>query len=233
MDVSAFGVSPEFAAAFVQVVLIDLTLAGDNAVVIGLAAAGVPREKRGTAIAVGILAATVLRIIFALLTTTLLSIVGLLLAGGVLLLWVSWKMWRELARPQHMDRGADVLEGERPSGAAPAPKTLRAAIVQIVIADISMSLDNVLAVAGAAHEHPSVLIFGLALSIMLMGFAATFIARLLERHRWIAYVGLAIIFIVAVEMIWRGGTEVWTKSGAEITENGLEFDNSRDSPPGH
>lgn len=221
MDFTAFGVSPEFAAAFLQVVLIDLTLAGDNAVVIGLAAAGVPRAQRGKAIAVGILAATILRIVFALLTTTLLSIVGLLLAGGVLLLWVCWKMWRELARPQHMDRGADVLEGERPSGDAPAPKTLRAAIVQIVIADISMSLDNVLAVAGAAHEHPTVLIFGLALSIALMGFAATFIARLLERHRWIAYVGLAIIFIVAIEMIWRGGRDVWRASGAEITANGV------------
>lgn len=223
MDLSTLGVSPEFAAAFFQVVLIDLTLAGDNAVVIGLAAAGVPREKRGIAIAVGILAATVLRIVFALLTTTLLSIVGLLLAGGILLLWVCWKMWRELARPQHMDRGADVLEGEKPSGAAPTQKTLRAAIFQIVIADISMSLDNVLAVAGAAHEHPSVLVFGLALSVMLMGFAATFIARLLERHRWIAYIGLAIILFVAVEMIWRGGQEIWDVSGAEITENGVEF----------
>ncbi len=142
-------------------------------------------------------------------------------------------MWRELARPQHMDRGADVLEGERPSGATPAPKTLRAAIFQIVIADISMSLDNVLAVAGAAHDHPTVLIFGLALSIMLMGFAATFIARLLERHRWIAYVGLAIIFIVAVEMIWRGGAEVWGASGAEITENGLAFGETPETAPAH
>ncbi|OFW99002.1 MAG: hypothetical protein A3E78_00695 [Alphaproteobacteria bacterium RIFCSPHIGHO2_12_FULL_63_12] len=223
MDFTAFGVSPEFAAAFLQVVMIDLTLAGDNAVVIGLAAAGLPREQRGKAIAIGILAATVLRIIFALLTTTLLSIVGLLLAGGVLLLWVCWKMWRELARPQHMDRGADVLEGEPPSGAPPAPKTLRAAISQIVVADISMSLDNVLAVAGAAHEHPTVLVFGLALSIALMGFAATFIARLLERHRWIAYVGLAIILFVAIEMIWRGGAEVLAASGAEITLWGIDL----------
>ena len=233
MDFSALGVSPEFATAFGQVVMIDLTLAGDNAVVIGLAAAGVPREKRGIAIAFGILAATVLRIVFALLTTTLLSIVGLLLAGGILLLWVSWKMWRELARPQHSDRGADVLEGERPSGPEPSPKTLRAAIVQIVIADISMSLDNVLAVAGAAHEHPSVLVFGLALSIMLMGFAATFIARLLERHRWIAFAGLAIILFVAVEMIWRGGNEVWNASGAEITESGVEFGAPREAAPSH
>lgn len=223
MDLSVFGLSPDFAAAFVQVVLIDLTLAGDNAVVIGLAAAGVAREKRATAIAVGILAATVLRIIFALLTTTLLSIVGLLLAGGILLLWVCWKMWRELRTPHSDDRGTDVMEGHAPSGGPAKPKSLSAAIVQIVLADISMSLDNVLAVAGAAHDHPSVLVFGLALSIMLMGFAATFIARLLERHRWIAYIGLAIIFVVAVEMIWRGGHEVWSASGAEITENGIEF----------
>lgn len=231
MDFPTFGVSPDFAAVFLQVVLIDLTLAGDNAVVIGLAAAGVPREKRGTAIAVGILAATVLRIIFALLTTTLLSIVGLLLAGGVLLLWVSWKMWRELTRPQHADRGADVLEGHSPSGAPVREKTLSAAIMQIVIADISMSLDNVLAVAGAAHDHPIVLVFGLALSIVLMGFAATFIARLLERHRWIAFAGLAIILFVALEMIWRGGAEVWDASGAEITVNGLEFSDTGGASP--
>lgn len=223
MDFSAFGVSQESVSAFFQVVMIDLTLAGDNAVVIGLAAAGVPKEKRGTAIAVGILAATALRILFALLTSTLLAIVGLLFAGGILLLWVCWKMWRELARPGHADRGADVLEGETPSGGPAAPKKLSSAITQIVIADISMSLDNVLAVAGAAHEHPTVLVFGLALSIMLMGFAATFIARLLERRRWIAYVGLAIILFVAVEMIWRGGQEVWDASGAEITESGIEF----------
>jgi YjbE family integral membrane protein len=223
MDLSAWGITQESATAFLQVVLIDLTLAGDNAVVIGLAAAGVAKEKRGVAIAVGILAATVLRIVFALLTTTLLQIVGLLLAGGILLLWVCWKMWRELARPGSDDRGTDVMEGEPPSGAAPKPKSLRAAITQIVIADISMSLDNVLAVAGAAHEHPSVLVFGLALSIALMGFAATFIARLLERHRWIAYVGLAVILFVSLEMIWRGGLEVWEASGAEITADGIEF----------
>jgi YjbE family integral membrane protein len=217
----SFG--PEFLAAFFQVVLIDLTLAGDNAVVIGLAAAGLPREQRGRAILVGILAATVLRIIFALLTTTLLEIVGLLLAGGVLLLWVAWKMWRELQTPQHADRGADVLEGEPPSGGEAKPKSLRTAITQIIIADVSMSLDNVLAVAGAAHEHPVVLVFGLALSIGLMGFAATFIARLLERHRWIAFVGLAIILFVALRMIWHGGAEIWEASGAELTPAGVEF----------
>jgi YjbE family integral membrane protein len=231
MDLSAWGVTQESFAAFLQVVMIDLTLAGDNAVVIGLAAAGVPKAQRGKAIAVGILAATVLRIVFALLTTTLLSIVGLLLAGGILLLWVCWKMWRELRRPDSADRGTDVMEGHAPSGGPAEPKSFKAAITQIIVADVSMSLDNVLAVAGAAHEHPSVLVFGLALSIALMGFAATFIARLLERHRWIAYVGLAIILFVAAEMIWRGGHEVWNASGAEITENGLEFGEPREAPP--
>ena len=227
MDFSAFGVSPEFAAAFFQVVLIDLTLAGDNAVVIGLAAAGLPREKRGVAIAVGILAATVLRIIFALLTTTLLSIVGLLLAGGILLLWVAWKMWRELRHPH----AASVAGAQSAADGAIAPKKLSTAITQIVVADISMSLDNVLAVAGAAHEHPTVLVFGLALSIALMGFAATFIARLLEKHRWIAFVGLAVILFVAAEMIWRGGHEVWNASGATITSEGVEFGPPREPPP--
>jgi YjbE family integral membrane protein len=204
----------EFTSAFFQVVMIDLALAGDNAVVIGLAAAGVAKEKRGVAIAVGIMAATALRIIFALMTTTLLQIVGLLLAGGILLLWVCWKMWRELAAPQHTDRGADVLEGEPPTGGAPPRKKLSAAISQIVVADISMSLDNVLAVAGAAREHPSVLIFGLTLSIAMMGFAAALIARLLQKHRWIAFVGLAIIFIVACQMIWHGAGEVLAASAA-------------------
>jgi YjbE family integral membrane protein len=142
-------------------------------------------------------------------------------------------MWRELAKPGHTDRGADVLEGETPSGGPAAPKKLSAAITQIVIADISMSLDNVLAVAGAAHEHPSVLIFGLALSIALMGFAATFIARLLERHHWIAYLGLAVILFVSIEMIWRGGREIWVASGAEITGNGIEFGEPREPERSH
>jgi YjbE family integral membrane protein len=132
-------------------------------------------------------------------------------------------MWRELQTPQHADRGADVLEGEPPSGGEAKPKSLRAAITQIIIADVSMSLDNVLAVAGAAHEHPVVLVFGLALSIGLMGFAATFIARLLERHHWIAFVGLAIILFVALRMIWHGGAEIWEASGAELTPAGVEF----------
>jgi YjbE family integral membrane protein len=200
--------------AFAQVIMIDLVLAGDNAIVIGLAAAGLPKEQRNKAILIGIIAATVLRIIFAGLTTQLLQIVGLLLAGGILLLWVCWKMWREL-RTSHAEEHAaeEALEGHdlnqdgTIAGGAPR-KTFAQAAWQIVIADVSMSLDNVLAVAGAAREHPWVLVFGLALSIALMGIAAAFIARLLQKHRWIAYVGLAVILYVAVEMVYRGAMEV-------------------------
>jgi YjbE family integral membrane protein len=200
--------------ALMQVIMIDLVLAGDNAIVIGLAAAGLPKEQRTKAILVGIFAATVLRIFFALVTTQLLAIVGLLLAGGVLLLWVCWKMWRELRAGQADDDRADeALSGQdlnadgTIAGGGPA-KTFKQAAWQIVIADVSMSLDNVLAVAGAAREHPTVLIIGLVLSIALMGLAASFIARLLHKHRWIAYVGLAIILYVALDMIWRGWHEV-------------------------
>lgn len=192
-------------AALIQVIMIDLVLAGDNAVVIGLAAAGLPPERRSRAILVGIIVATVLRIVFASIAVELLEIVGLLLAGGILLLWVCWKMWRELLSPDHKATEAALSAGE--SGAP--RKTFAQAAWQIVIADISMSLDNVLAVAGAARDHPAALIFGLVLSIVLMGVAATFIARLLNRHRWIAYVGLAIILYVSFDMIWRGALEVW------------------------
>ncbi|MFC7399332.1 TerC family protein [Chelatococcus sp. GCM10030263] len=205
----------EALTAFLQVIMIDLVLAGDNAIVIGLAAAGLPKAQRAKAILIGIIAATVLRIIFAALTTQLLQIVGLLLAGGILLLWVCWKMWRELRTShQHEQAAAEALakadlnaDGTIATGAP--RKTFAQAAWQIVIADVSMSLDNVLAVAGAAREHPVVLIFGLALSIALMGIAASFIARLLQRHRWIAYVGLVIILYVSLEMIYRGTVEVW------------------------
>jgi YjbE family integral membrane protein len=198
-------------SALLQVIMIDLVLAGDNAIVIGLAAAGLPKEMRAKAILIGVIAATVLRILFAGITTQLLAMVGLLLAGGVLLLWVCWKMWRELrAGHEHEQHdaeevlaGHDVAEGGRPR------KTFAQAAWQIVVADVTMSLDNVLAVAGAAREHPWVLVFGLALSIALMGLAATFIARLLQKHKWIAYVGLAVILYVALEMVWRGAHEVW------------------------
>ncbi|WLR92020.1 TerC family protein [Shinella zoogloeoides] len=188
--------------ALLQVIAIDLVLAGDNAVVIGLAAAGLAPEQRKKAILVGIVAATVLRIIFATVAVHLLAIIGLLLAGGLLLLWVCWKMWRELRSGGH----EESLDGSSAEGAP--KKTFFQAATQIVVADISMSLDNVLAVAGAAREHPSVLIIGLALSIALMGIAANFIANLLNRHRWIAYVGLAIILYVSLDMIYRGTLEV-------------------------
>lgn len=184
-----------------QVLLIDLVLAGDNAVVVGLAAAGLPSDQRRKAIFFGIAAATVLRIFFALITTQLLAIVGLLFAGGVLLLWVCWKMFREL---QHGgDHDATVVTGE----AAPR-KTLGQAMIQIVLADVSMSLDNVLAVAGAARDHLWVLVIGLGFSVVLMGVAATFIARILQKHRWIAWVGLLLILYIAGKMMWDGAPEL-------------------------
>jgi YjbE family integral membrane protein len=198
--------------ALLQVVLIDLVLAGDNAIVIGLAAAGLPQAQRGKAILIGIVAATMLRILFAGLATQILQIVGLLLAGGILLLWVCWKMWRELraspAQPMEAKETAGAAAGTNVEGKP--RKTLVQATWQIIVADVSMSLDNVLAVAGAAREHPMVMIFGLALSIAMMGVAASFIARLLQNHRWIAYVGLAVILYVAVEMIFRGTLDIMT-----------------------
>ena len=207
--------TPEGFTALLQVIGIDLVLAGDNAVVIGLAAAGLPKEQRNKAILIGIIAATVLRIGFAAVTTQLLAIVGLLLAGGILLLWVCWKMWRELRSGHEAEEhaaqealaDADLNADGTVASGAPR-KTFAQAAWQIVVADVSMSLDNVLAVAGAARDHPTVLIIGLVLSIALMGLAASFIARLLSKHRWIAYVGLAIILYVAGDMILRGWAEV-------------------------
>ena len=206
--------SAEAFSAFLQVIFIDLVLAGDNAIVIGLAASGLPREQRNRAILVGIIAATVLRILFASITTWLLAIVGLLVAGGLLLLWVCWKMWRELRATAHeAHTGQEALAGADLDGsggiAEGAPrKTFAQAAWQIVIADVSMSLDNVLAVAGAAREHPWIMAAGLILSIALMGFAASFIARLLDRYRWLAWAGLVVIVYVALSMIWEGGWEI-------------------------
>jgi YjbE family integral membrane protein len=206
--------SPEAMTALLQVIMIDLVLAGDNAIVIGLAAAGLPKEQRRNAIVIGIVAAAVLRIGFAAATTQLLQIVGLLLAGGILLLWVCWKMWRELRQNHAQETQAiealsesDVDFDGIVAGKA-SRKTLAQATWQIIIADVSMSLDNVLAVAGAAREHPNVLIFGLVLSVALMGIAANFIANLLQKHRWIAYVGLVVILYVAGDMIYRGTVEL-------------------------
>jgi YjbE family integral membrane protein len=200
---------PAALIAFAKVVMIDLVLAGDNAIVIGMAAAGLPKDQRAKAILVGIAAATVLRIIFATVAVQLLQLIGLVLVGGILLLWVCWKMWREL-RQGHQAEATISGEDFNTDGAigGPTRKTFTQAAWQILIADISMSLDNVLAVAGAAREHPIVLIFGLILSIALMGLAASFIAKLLNKNRWIAYVGLAIILYVACDMIYRGSMEV-------------------------
>ncbi|MEM7253160.1 MAG: TerC family protein [Pseudomonadota bacterium] len=187
--------------ALVQVIMVDIIFAGDNAVVVGLAAAGLPPDQRRKAILWGIAAAAILRIVFAVLTVQLLSILGLLLVGGLLLLWVCWKLWREL--PMTLPEDDDA------SGTPVQPKSMRQALIQIIIADVSMSLDNVLAVAGVARDHAWVLVFGLALSVAFMGLAASYIARLLERHRWIGYAGLALIFYVACVMIYEGATEIY------------------------
>ena len=196
--------------ALLQVILIDLVLAGDNAIVIGLAAAGLPEAQRGKAILIGIVAATMLRILFAGLTAQILQVVGLLFAGGILLLWVCWKMWRELrassAEPIKAMQAVGAVAGTNPDGKP--RKTLVQATSQIIVADVSMSLDNVLAVAGAAREHPVVLIFGLILSVAMMGAAASFISRLLQNHRWIAYAGLIVILYVAVDMTYRGSLDI-------------------------
>ncbi|NMA99084.1 MAG: YjbE family putative metal transport protein [Phyllobacteriaceae bacterium] len=206
-----FGIDPSFLSSLFQVILIDLVLAGDNAVVIGLAAAGLPADLRRRAILIGIIAATVMRIGFALLTTQLLSLGGgLLIAGGVLLLYVCWKMYRELtvSHEEEADANEALADADHDgdgtvAGKAPK-KTLRQAVIQIIIADVSMSLDNVLAVAGAAQHHFEALIFGLALSVVLMGVAATYIARLLHRYRWIAWFGLVMILFVAIRMTLEG-----------------------------
>ncbi|WP_417231498.1 TerC family protein [Brevundimonas sp.] len=214
--------SPELAsqlAALGQVMMIDLVLAGDNAIAVGLAAAALPVEQRRKAILIGLAAAVVLRIGFALITVQLLAIIGLLLAGGILLLWVCWKMWRELREQATHDQAEASGEMEAAlsvhHGGGPTPeamglkrKTFGAALVQIMIADVTMSLDNVLAVAGAAHAHPWIMVFGLVLSIALMGLAASYIARMLNRYRWIGYFGLVIVLYVALHMIWDGSRSI-------------------------
>ncbi len=194
---SSAAIGAEF-VALVQVLIIDLVLAGDNAIVVGLAVNGLPPEQRRRAIFLGVGVATGLRIVFALVTLQLLAIIGLIFAGGLLLLWVCWRMYRELRRSPGQHGGADA-----------APKTLRAAMMQIVLADLSMSLDNVLAVAGAAREHPWVLVLGLAISVVLMGAAASLVARLLDRYRWLAWLGLAIVLYIAVKMIWDGSHDIF------------------------
>lgn len=194
-------ISVDELSALLQVIFVDLVLAGDNAIVVGMAVAGLPAAVRPKIIFFGIVAATVMRVMFALVTVQLFQIVGLVLAGGLLLLWVSWRLWREIE--EQRKRRKRAVSGED-AEAPPARKTVRQAVVQIVAADLSMSLDNVLAVAGIARAHTWVLIVGLVLSVAFMGLAATYIARLLERHHWIAYVGLLVILYVAIEMIAEG-----------------------------
>lgn len=204
----------------IQVVFIDLVLAGDNAIVVGMVAAGVAADQRRKVICGGIVLAVVLRILFAALTMQLLGVIGLMLAGGLLLLWVCWKLYRDLVNQGDEEIGAALLEDACDADGATTPgsdtsarrpeKTTRAAMVQIAIADISMSLDNVLAVAGAADNHMSALIVGLTLSVILMGVGATLMANLLQKHHWIGYLGLVLIAYVSFAMIWRGGLEVWS-----------------------
>lgn len=200
-DFSNIG-SPTALAAFGQVLMIDILLAGDNAIVVGALAAGLPDAQRKRVIMIGIVAALVLRIGFALIVTQLMQIVGLIFAGGLLLLWVSWKMYRELHHTGE-SAGSPELVGDEHSGLRPA-KSFAAAAWAVALADVSMSLDNVLAVAGAAREHPGILIIGLILSVALMGIAANVIAKYIERYRWIAYIGLAVILYVAGTMIYDG-----------------------------
>jgi YjbE family integral membrane protein len=218
-------------SALLQVIMVDLVLAGDNAIVVGMVAAGLPRAQRSQVILIGIAAATLLRVAFAVVTSQLLQIIGLTLAGGILLLWVCWKLWRELRQHKVQHAAVDRVEAgvggmlptadfDAPQSAEASvqsddaradggpPKTFRNAVIQIVVADVSMSLDNVLAVAGVAGDHTWVLVVGLVLSVAFMGAAAALIAGLLKRYHWISYIGLAIIFYVACQMIWNGTHEV-------------------------
>jgi YjbE family integral membrane protein len=190
--------------ALVQVIFIDIVLAGDNAVVVGMAAAKVEPRLRAKVILWGVGGAVVLRVLFALVATQLLAIVGLALAGGILLLWVCWKMYRDIVVHQQEAAFAGAFSG------APDAKTVTfsAALIQIVIADASMSLDNVLAVAGAAKGDMIVLVIGLTVAVGFMALMSAWIAKLLTRHAWIAWIGLAIILYVAVEMIWTGTYQI-------------------------
>jgi YjbE family integral membrane protein len=205
MDFASF-LTPAAIAALVEILMIDIVLAGDNAIVVGALAAGLPADQRKKVILIGVLAALVLRIAFALVVSQLLQIVGLILAGGILLLWVAWKMYREI-RHKDESAGSDEIAGDEHSGLR-AGKTFASAAWGVALADVSMSLDNVLAVAGAAREHPYVLVFGLILSVLLMGVAANLIARYIDRYRWIAWVGLLVILWVAIKMIFDGARNV-------------------------
>jgi YjbE family integral membrane protein len=200
---------PAALSALLQVIFVNVVLSADNALVIGMASLGLPARQRLRALWLGIAMATLLRIGFAVVATTMLQIIGLLLAGGILLLWVGWKLWREIRTEKTVLAEAEADEAEA--------KTLRQALWQIIVADVSMSLDNVLAVAGAAVDYPVVLAIGLGISVLLMGFAASAVARLIERYHWVAYVGLAVILYIAVRMIWDGGHDVFDA----VTESAL------------
>jgi YjbE family integral membrane protein len=205
MDFASY-LTPSAVTAFFEILFIDIVLAGDNAIVVGALAAGLPAQQRKKVILIGVLAALVLRVAFALVVSQLLQIVGLVLAGGLLLLWVAWRMYRELRDP-HENPGSEEVLGDERSGLR-APKSFASAAWGVALADVSMSLDNVRAVAGAARDHPWVLVFGLILSVLLMGIAANFIARYIERYRWIAWGGLLVILWVAMKMIYEGAGHV-------------------------
>jgi YjbE family integral membrane protein len=205
MDLTAY-LTPSAITAFFEILFIDIVLAGDNAIVVGALAAGLPAEQRRKVIMIGVLAALVLRIAFALVVTQLLQIVGLVFAGGLLLLWVAWRMYRELRNP-HENPGSAEIAGDEHSGVR-MPKSFAQAAWGVALADVSMSLDNVLAVAGAARDHPYILVFGLILSVILMGLAANVIAKYIDRYRWIGWAGLLVILWVALKMIWEGAHDV-------------------------
>ena len=207
-DFSNIG-TPAAMAAFLQVLMIDIVLAGDNAIVVGALAAGLPADQRRKVIFIGVIAALVLRIVFALMVTWLLGIVGLILAGGLLLLWVAWRMYRDIRghSGETESPGSPEIEGDESSGLPPA-KSFAAAAWSVAVADVSMSLDNVLAVAGAARDHPGILIVGLIVAVAMMGVAANFIAKYIDRYRWIGWVGLLVILYVATKMIWDGAHQV-------------------------
>ncbi|HEX4535193.1 MAG TPA: TerC family protein [Rhizomicrobium sp.] len=213
--ITGFFTSPA-GVVMLQVILIDIVLAGDNAVVIGLVAARVPEEKRARVIFWGLVVAVVLRVILAVSAAKLLQIIGLMFAGGILLLWVSWRLWRDIeeAREKKRGTGADSVK------VSAKPFSMRHVVFQVVVADLSMSLDNVLAVAGAAMNHVWVLAVGLVLSVALMGLAANLIAKILNKHPWISYAGLILVIYVALSMIWRGGNEILeTTQDAQITRS--------------
>jgi YjbE family integral membrane protein len=198
-------------AALLQVILIDIVLAGDNALVIGMVASRVPKANRRRVIFWALVVAVLLRILLATVTATILQVIGLMFAGGLLLLWVSWRLYREIRH--HEQKQIDLRRIRQPDdGDVDHPVTgltNRKAIMQVALADLSMSLDNVLAVAGAAKDHEWVLTIGLLLSIALMGVAAAMIANLLQRYPWISYAGLIIVIYVAARMMWIGGWEIY------------------------